>query len=84
MYRMRSHNKRSKKKVSSAKVEKMTWAHLTASVRLGPPPPNTHTHMHTHTYTEDRFLSQWWSRVLGEAGRACILKQAFLRAHIRT
>ena len=50
MYRMRSHNKRSKKKVSSAKVEKMTWAHLTASVRLGTPPQHTYTHAHTHIH----------------------------------
>ena len=49
MYRMRSHNKRitwSKKKVSSAEVEKLIWAHLTASLRLG----ILHTHMHTHTH----------------------------------
>jgi len=50
MYRMRSHNKRitwSKKKVSSAEVEKLIWAHLTASLRLG----ILHIHIHTHTYT---------------------------------
>ena len=36
-----------KKKVSSAEVEKLIWAHLTASLRLG----ILHIHIHTHTYT---------------------------------